>query len=148
MRTDCFVWSAVCCRKRGERVSFYRSTEDYLRCIQRLSEQKPAVRAIDIARELGYAKSSVSVALKKLADEGYVSIDENLFIWLTEMGRVEAEKSVSRHEILSRSLIAIGADAKVAEQEACRLEHIISDEICDLLKAYYDKQLAESAAPM
>ena len=104
------------------------SGEDYLEAILRLSLAQPAVRSIDIAHAHGFSKTSVSLAMKKLSEGGYIKKSEEGFITLTDKGRSAAEKIYARHCFFTEHLIEIGIDPQTAESEACRIEHVISEE--------------------
>ena len=101
-----------------------------------LSHRLPAVRSIDIVHETGYAKPSISVAMKKLRENGYISVDEDQHIFLTESGKEIAERVYERHRILTETLIAIGVSRETAESDACRIEHDISDETFEKIKEF------------
>lgn len=105
-----------------------RSGEDYLEAILRLSYEFPVVRSINIAEKLGRSKASVSVAMKKLLEDGYIQKSQEGSITLTEKGRVIAEEMDTRHRFFAENLIEIGIDPQAAEVEACRMEHVISQE--------------------
>ena len=117
-------------------MKIYESSEDYLECILMLSHRLPAVRSIDIVHETGYAKPSISVAMKKLRENGYISVDEDQHIFLTESGKEIAERVYERHRILTETLIAIGVSRETAESDACRIEHDISDETFEKIKEF------------
>ena len=104
------------------------SGEDYLEAILRLSLERPVVRAVDIANFLGFSKPSVSTAMKKLLEDGYIKRSREGYITLTEKGRVIAEDMYDRHRFFAEHLTEIGIDPKTAESEACRIEHTISRE--------------------
>ena len=104
------------------------SAENYLETILILSQKLPVVRSVDIANELGFKKSSVSVAMKNLKASNYITIDENGFINLTETGQEIADKIYERHTFLTGWLTSIGVDPKVAAEDACKMEHAISAE--------------------
>ena len=103
------------------------SGEMYLETILRLSRSKQSVRAIDVGEEMGYSKPSVSRAIGLLKQGGYIVVDKDGHITLTEEGRAVAEKIYERHTLLSSFLIALGVDPETASEDACRLEHAISD---------------------
>lgn len=103
------------------------SAETYLETILILSNTTGAVRSIDIANKLDYAKPSVSVAMKNLRKKGHIIVDEQGFITLTEVGHKIAKIIYDRHQILTSFLIAVGVDENTAMDDACRIEHIISD---------------------
>ena len=112
------------------------SGEMYLETILILSGVKEFVRSVDIARRLGYSKPSVSRAMKNLKEEGYIDIDDNGHIFLLEKGRAVAARIYERHEVLTKCLISLDVDPKIAEEDACRIEHIISDETFERIKEY------------
>lgn len=112
------------------------SAEMYLETILVLSQKKPEVRSVDVASELGYKKSSVSVAMKNLRENGYISIDNNGFIKLTDEGRKIAETIYERHTFISKWLMHLGVDETIATEDACKMEHVISPESFEALKKY------------
>ncbi len=117
------------------------SVEDYLEKILMLKNEKDFVRAIDIATFMKFSKPSVSIALKKLKAYGYVTVnDDTGEINLTPSGLEIAEKTYDRHQILSRALIDLGVTKEVAYEDACAMEHIISQETYDALKNHYLKR--------
>ena len=115
------------------------SAENYLETILMLSEKQPYVRSIDIATELGFSKPSVSRAVGLLRDNGYVSIDQNGLLGLTESGLKIAETIYERHQLLSSWLTTLGVDPKVAEDDACRIEHVISPESFEAIKKHVNR---------
>ena len=112
------------------------SQEDYLERILQISRKKESVHAIDIAREMNFSKPSVSVAMSKLKEQGYVTINPKGEISLTESGLVIAKKTLEKHEILTKMLLYLGVDEKTALEDACRMEHDISDETWEAIKRY------------
>lgn len=116
------------------------SIEDYLEKILMLHEQQDLVRAIDIASFMSFSKASVSVALKKLKSYGYVLVNEDDGnVTLTEEGERIAKATYERHEVISKALMAIGVNEKTAREDACAVEHIISEETFSKLKEIYKK---------
>ena len=115
------------------------SAENYLETIYMLKKQNGSVRSIDIAHELGYSKPSVSVAMKNLRENGYVSVDEGGQISLTDLGEEIAAKMFERHTLLTGWLIALGVSPEVAAEDACKIEHVISDESFEAIKAHEKK---------
>lgn len=115
------------------------SGQDYLESILKLSRTSNEIHAIDIVNDLGFSKPSVSIALKKLKQEGYVTIDANSHIHLTEIGLKEAEKIFERHNILTSLLIRLGVDESIAEADACKIEHDLSEESFNAIKKMYNK---------
>ncbi len=112
------------------------SAENYLETILVLSNANPYVRSIDIVNEMGFSKPSVSIAMKKLRENGYIAMDEKGHITLKEPGREIAEKIYERHTVLSRLLETLGVSSEVAAEDACRMEHIISEETFDRIKEH------------
>ena len=115
------------------------SAENYLETIFMLSQKKPNVRSIDIANQLEFSKPSVSVAMKHLRENGYIKIDENGFITLTNKGMNIAETMYERHTTLSQWLMYLGVDDKTAVEDACRIEHVVSDESFQAIKNHIVK---------
>jgi len=115
------------------------SAENYLETILILSKKSSDVRSIDIANELDFSKPSVSVAMKKLRENGYVNMDINGHITLTETGLKIAETMYERHTLLANYLTSIGVDRETATQDACRIEHVISQQTFEKLREQYRK---------
>ena len=118
-------------------MKLYKSGEDYLETILILSK-KGNVRAIDIVNELNYSKPSVSIAMRKLKENGYIEIN-NSNITLTPLGLEIATRIYERHEIISKALILLGVDEKTALIDACKIEHDLSDETFEAIKNYINK---------
>lgn len=114
------------------------SAENYLETILILSQSKGKgeVRSIDIVNELEFSKPSVSVAMKNLRENGYITVDKDGYIRLTDKGLEIAEKMYERHTLLSQWLIKLGVDEKVAVEDACRMEHVISAESFAAIKKH------------
>jgi DtxR family Mn-dependent transcriptional regulator len=112
------------------------SAENYLETILILKNRKGVVRSIDIANELGYSKPSVSVAMKNLRANGLIEMDADGYITLLEPGSVIAEKIYERHTLLSDWLTALGVSREIAAEDACRIEHVISAESFEAMKAH------------
>ena len=114
------------------------SAENYLETILILSQRKGKgeVRSIDIVNELEFSKLSVSVAMKNLRENGYITVDKDGYIRLTDKGLEIAEKMYERHTLLSQWLIKLGVDEKVAVEDACRMEHVISAESFAAIKKH------------
>lgn len=121
----------------------HESAEDYLETILMLSKKLPVVRSIDIANEMGYKKSSVSIAMKNLREAAHIRVTKEGYIYLTDSGKEIAEMIYERHQILSSWLIKLGVDKKVAEEDACRIEHDISKESFNAIKKAISAQLKE-----
>lgn len=115
-------------------MKIHESAENYLETILMIKNKKGTVRSIDIANELEFSKPSVSVAMKNLRENGYIEVDPNGYITLLESGREIAERMYERHTTLSSWLISLGVDEKVAVEDACRIEHVISAETFDAIK--------------
>lgn len=113
------------------------SEEMYLETILRLYDKRPAVRAVDISEELGFAKSSVSRAVGLLKKRGFVSVDRGSGqIVFTEAGKAKAEAVFERHRILTDLFIKMGAGRSCAEENACRIEHVVSEELMRIFKEF------------
>ena len=112
----------------------HESGEMYLETILILKNRFGYVRSIDIANEMGVSKPSVSRAVGLLKDNGYIAFDPNGMILLTDTGRAVAEKIYDRHQVLTRYFINIGVSEETASKDACKIEHIISDETFDIIK--------------
>lgn len=112
------------------------SAENYLETILILSRRLPVVRSVDIANELGFKKSSVSVAMKNLRDRKHISVDGSGFITLTPSGRKIAETIYERHQFLSCWLAGLGVPADTAAEDACKIEHVISPESFEAIKEF------------
>lgn len=110
------------------------SAENYLETILVLSKRIGAVRSIDIVNELDFAKPSVSVYVRNLRDNGFINIDKSGYITLTATGREIAERVYDRHQILTRLLTSLGVSKETAENDACRIEHVISTESFEAIK--------------
>ena len=115
------------------------SAENYLETILILHNRKGYVRSTDIATELGFSKPSVSVAMKNLRTNEYIAMDENGFISLTDKGMAIASSVYEKHTVLSRWLVSLGVDPKTAAEDACRMEHVISQESFTKLKEHAEK---------
>ncbi|MBR1675748.1 MAG: metal-dependent transcriptional regulator [Clostridia bacterium] len=112
------------------------SKEMYLETILRLKNKGARVRSTDVASELGYSRPSVSNAVKKLIAEGYIFVDKDGELVLTEKGNKQANSTYERHIVLTSLFKKMGAAETVAEEDACRIEHVISDELFEVLKNY------------
>ena len=121
----------------------HESSEDYLETILMLREKNGNVRSIDIVNKMNYSKPSISIAMKKLKSEGLVEMDLNGYITLTSRGEEIAKRIYSRHRLLEKCLIAIGVDPETAEEEACRIEHVIDDDTYDKINAFYNKHFKD-----
>lgn len=121
-------------------MALQESGEMYLETIHVLSKIHPNVRSIDISDHMGYSKPSVSRAVGILKAGGYILVDGDGFITLTDSGRAVAEKIFERHTLISSLLIRLGVDPQVAADDACKIEHAISDESFQALKRYMEQQ--------
>lgn len=110
------------------------SAENYLETILILSKSHPVVRSVDVATELGFKKSSVSVAMKKLREANQITVSPEGYLYLTDTGREIAEKIYERHLFLSKWLEKLGVDATIASSDACKMEHVISSESFEAIK--------------
>ena len=110
------------------------SAENYLETILVLSHKLPVVRSIDIATELNFKKSSISIAMKNLREKKYITVTDAGFIYLTETGKEIAEMVFERHEVLSRWLIGLGVPEDIASEDACKIEHVISRQSFEAIK--------------
>ena len=115
------------------------SSENYLETILILSKKLPVVRSVDIANELGFKKSSVSIAMKNLREKNNITVSDAGFITLTESGRQIAEMIYERHELLSECLEKLGVDKEIAAEDACSIEHVISPESFEAIKKHIHK---------
>ena len=104
-----------------------------------LSKTLPVVRSVDIANELGFKKSSVSVAMKHLRENNHITVSDAGFISLTESGKQIAEMVFERHEVISSWLISMGVSKETALEDACKMEHVISEESFDAIKKFIGK---------
>ena len=124
-------------------MKLHASGEDYLEAVLILQKQKgeSAVRSIDLARHMGFSKPSISHAVGLLQNGGFLTVDIDGFLHLTEIGREMAEKIYERHLFFTKQLIAAGVDQETAEQDACRMEHAISDASFEKLKKRIDDSI-------
>ena len=110
------------------------SSENYLETILILSKTLPVVRSVDVAEEMGFKKSSVSVAMKHLRERNHITVTKEGFIYLTDEGKKIAEMIYERHEMLSNWLVRLGVSKEVADSDACKMEHVISKESFEAIK--------------
>ena len=120
-------------------MSIHESAEMYLETIYTLSLSSNHVRSIDVAEALKYSRPSVSRAVGLLKKDGYLEMDEDSFLILTDLGREAAEKIYERHTIITAALKALGVDEESAAEDACRIEHVISDKSLAAIKAHMNK---------
>ena len=112
------------------------SAENYLEAILVLSKEKPVVRSVDVSNHTGFRKSSISIAMKNLKAEGFITISPEGYIYLTDSGMKIASMIYERHQVLSQWFIRLGVDEKTAVDDACRIEHDISEESFEAIKKY------------
>lgn len=112
------------------------SAENYLETILMLSERLPVVRSVDIATELNFKKPSISVAMKNLRENGYITVTKEGYIYLSKSGREIAETMYERHKLLSSWLMTLGVNEKTATEDACKIEHDISRESFEAIKRH------------
>lgn len=120
-------------------MNIYESAEDYLERILIIQHEKGFVRSIDIAHELNFSKPSVSVAMKKLRENDYIKVDDSGYITLTDAGYKIASSILERHEVLTTLLKMLGVSSEVAAQDACKIEHDLSDETFACIKKHYEE---------
>ena len=120
-------------------MALHESAEMYLETIYSLSQSRPSVRSIDVAETMGYSKPSVSRAVGLLKQGGYLLMDKDGFLTLTESGVEVAKKIFERHNVLSRALMSLGVSKEAAAEDACKIEHVISDETFAAIKVHLDK---------
>ena len=116
------------------------SAENYLETIYVLSKKNGKVRSIDVANELCFSKASVSVAMKSFREAEFITVDDDGYICLTEKGLEIAERVYERHEIIAKALMALGVDKETAYEDACRIEHHISDTSVEKIKEHFAKK--------
>ncbi|MCR5031430.1 MAG: metal-dependent transcriptional regulator [Lachnospiraceae bacterium] len=120
-------------------MQIHESAEDYLEQILMLREKNGYVRSIDIANSLGYSKPSISIAMKHLRENGYIEMDKENLISLTDAGLEIAERVYKRHKTLRTMLMNLGVSAENAEKDACKIEHDISEETFEKITAFVEK---------
>lgn len=121
-------------------MKLHASGEDYLEAVLVLQKKKGVVRSVDVAQHIGVSKPSVCHAVAILRDGGFLTMDEDYFLQLTDAGREVAEKIYERHCFFTQQLMAAGVDPKTAEADACRMEHNISIEAFEKLRDFYSSQ--------
>ena len=118
-------------------LQIHESAENYLETILILHNRLGMVRSIDIATELGFSKPSVSVFMKNLRENGYILVDKDGDITLTDAGRAIADKIYERHQMIAEILMALGVDEETAYRDSCKIEHDISDKSFECMKQHY-----------
>ena len=121
-------------------MELHRAGEDYLKAILMLQKKDSSVRSLDVARALHVTKPSVSKAMKRLREGGYLTMDAAKRINLTEVGREIAEQATEKHRVLTSCLLSMGIDPIVAERDACALEHAISSEALEQMQRFIDRK--------
>lgn len=121
-------------------MQIHESAEDYLEAILILQEKHGEVRSIDIVNQTGYTKPSISVAMKHLRENGYITMDENGYIALTGSGSAVAQRIYTRHRVLTHLLTEIGVGEETAAADACKIEHDLSDETFQKIREFAEKQ--------
>lgn len=121
-------------------MSLHASAEMYLETIYQLSLLQRPVRSVDVAEALGYSRPSVSRAVGLLKQDGYLEMNDDGFLVLTDLGRSTAEKIYERHNVLAAALIALGVDKETATEDACKIEHIISDKSLEAIRKHMKKR--------
>lgn len=120
-------------------MNIHKSAEDYLEMVLMLLRKNDRVRSIDIAKTMNFSRASVSRAMKNLKLDGYIDVDGGGYIHLTQKGMLIADNMLKRHTILTDFFTRIGVDSKTAEQDACKIEHDLSDITFDALERYITK---------
>ena len=121
-------------------MKLYASGEDYLEAVLVLQRKQGMVRSVDLARHMGFSKPSISHAVGVLKNGGFLTVDDDGFLHLTVIGREIAEKIYERHQFFTEQLVAVGVDRETAERDACRIEHVISEEAFEKLKTSVEKK--------
>ena len=121
-------------------MKLHASGEDYLETILVLQKKTGMVRSVDVARHMGVSKPSVCVAVNTLKDGGFLTMDEDHFLHLTDVGREVAERIYERHRFFTEQLIAAGVDPKTAEADACRIEHTISQDSFEKIRRAHEQE--------
>lgn len=116
-----------------------KSSEDYLEAMLMMKERHGAIRSVDIAEELGVKKPSVSYATKRLRENGYITMDKDSLITLTDKGMEIAQHIYERHKLLTQFLLHLGVDEQTAREDACKIEHDLSDQTFEAIKAHAAK---------
>lgn len=115
-------------------MQIHQSAEDYLETILMLNQRMGKVRSIDVVNELGFTKASVSIAMKKLRENGYVAVDGEGNLTLLEPGREIAERIYDRHRLLTSFFVQLGVDEAIAAEDACKVEHVLSEQTLDKIR--------------
>ena len=134
-------------RQEAKTMQIHQSAEDYLETILMLSQRMGKVRSIDVVNELGFTKASVSIAMKKLRENGYIAVDGEGNLTLLDPGREIAERIYGRHRLLTHFFMQLGVDEKTAAEDACKAEHILSEQTLEKIRARAIETDAELAKP-
>ncbi len=121
-------------------MSLKESGEMYLESIYVLRKQKPQVRSIDVAEHMNFSKPSVSRAMGILREQGYILVDKDGHITLTELGQERAQKIFERHTVLAGVLVCLGVDREIAAEDACKMEHVISEESFRAVRDFFERE--------
>ncbi len=116
------------------------SAENYLETIMMLQKKQGQVRSIDIVNEMGYSKPTISEQMKRFRENGYIEVDSDGYITLTDIGIRIAERMCERHEVIAQMLMSLGVDKETAYVDSCKIEHDISDSSFECMKAHFDKK--------
>ena len=138
-KTQKMVYNERKAGKRGRQMKYHESEEMYLETILLLKKQRGSVRSVDIATQLDYSRPSVSRAVNLLQNNGFIVIEKTGEINFTEKGQKKATEIYERHEVITQVLQKLGANAEVAEDNACRIEHVVSPEMMQVFKDYVNK---------
>lgn len=117
------------------------SAENYLEMIFMLSKKNGYVRSVDVAHEMNFTKASISVAMKRLREDGYITVNECGNIYLTEKGNEVALRVYEKHQLIAKLLISLGVSEKTAYEDSCKIEHNLSRESFEKIKEYYEKNI-------
>lgn len=117
-------------------MTIHQSAEDYLEAILMLQKRQGQVRSIDVVNELGFSKPSISIAMKRLRENGYIEMDGMGLITLTDSGAQIAQRIYGRHQLLTDFFVALGVSKETAAQDACKIEHDLSEETFEKMKAH------------
>jgi Mn-dependent DtxR family transcriptional regulator len=141
LRLQIFLIRDMLCsaKIRRWRMALQESGEMYLETILILSRKNAQVRSVDISEYMGYSKPSVSRAVGLLKQDGFITVEKEGFIRLTEKGLSTAEKILDRHTILTQMLVRLGVSQETASQDACRIEHVVSDETFQAIRTYIEQ---------
>ncbi len=126
-------------------MKIHESAENYLETIYVLNEQNGQVRSIDIARHMNFSKPTISIAMRQFREDGYITVDDNGLISLTDKGLEIANRVYKRHQLLTDALVSIGVSEETADADACKIEHDISEETLECIQRYMETIRKKSA---